>query len=64
MSSRMAKKKNKTDLVLVGTMVPRPLSQALKLVADKQDRSVSKVVKKMIEDSPHIQAALKEIQVA
>lgn len=64
MPIRMAKKKNKTELVLVGTMVPVPMSQALKWMAKNEDRSVSKIVKKVLEESPHVQAALKEIQAA
>jgi predicted dinucleotide-binding enzyme len=58
------KKKKKTDLVLIGTLVPVPHSDALKLLARNQERSVSKIVKKLLEDSPHFQEALKQIQAA
>ena len=58
------KKKKKSDLVLIGTMVPEPHAEALKLMARNEDRSVSKIVKKLVEDSPQFQEALKQVQVA
>jgi len=60
----VTKKKKKTDLVLIGTMVPEPHAEALKLMARNEDRSVSKIVKKLVEDSPQFQEALKQVQVA
>jgi hypothetical protein len=58
------KKKKNNDLVLVGTMIPKPLANALRTVAEAEDRSVSKIVKKLIEDSPDIQRVLKQAQAA
>jgi len=58
------KKKKKANLVLIGTMVPEPHAEALKLMARVEDRSVSKIVKKLVEDSPQFQEALKQVQVA
>lgn len=58
------KKKKKQDLVLVGTMVPLSMAEALKLMARNEDRSVSKIVKKLVEDSPQFQEALKQVQAA
>jgi len=58
------KKRKKHDLVLVGTIVPKSLADALKAVAEAEDRSVSKVVKKLIEDSPDVRRALKQAQAA
>lgn len=60
----MVKKKNKSELVLIGTMVPEPHAEALRLLARNEDRSVSKIVKKLVEASPEFQEALKQVQVA
>lgn len=60
----MAKKKKKSELVLIGTMVPLTHADALKLMARAEDRSVSKIVKKLVEDSPQFQEALKQVQAA
>lgn len=60
----MVKKKKTPELVLIGTMVPIPMAHALKLIAKSEDRSVSKIVKKLLEDSPNVQAALKQVQAA
>ncbi len=60
----MVKKKFKPKLVLVGAMVPEPHAQALKQMAASEDRSVSKLVKKLIEESKEFQAALKQVRVA
>ena len=54
------KKKKKPDLVLVGALVPKQVAGALKAMAADQDRTVSKIVKKLIEESPDVQRALKE----
>jgi predicted dinucleotide-binding enzyme len=58
----MVKKKKKSELVLIGTMVPEPHAAALKLMAQNEDRSVSKIVKKLVEDSPQFQEALRQVQ--
>lgn len=55
------KKKKKPGLVLVGTLVPKNIAQALKAVAEAEDRSVSNVVKNLIESSPDVQRALKSV---
>jgi len=60
----MAKKKKKTDLVLVGAMVTPVTAEALKLVAKADDRSVSKVIKKLIDESPDVQGAIKQVSAA
>ena len=51
-------------LVLIGTMVPEPHAAALKLLARNEDRSVSKIVKKLVEESPQFQEALRQVEVA
>lgn len=58
------KKKKKSELVLVGTMVPPSMAEALKLMAREEDRSVSKIVKKLVEDSPQFQEALRQVEAA
>lgn len=59
----MAKKSKKSNgLVLVGTMVSPAMVEALRLLAEEENRSVSKTVKKVLEDSPFVQAALRKVQ--
>ncbi len=60
----MVKKKTKPELVLIGTMVPESHAKALKLMAANEDRSVSKTVKKLVEESKEFQAALKQVRAA
>lgn len=60
----MARKKKKSELVLVGSMVPLPTMKALKLMAQNEERSVSKVVKRLVEESPQFQEALRQVQAA
>ena len=64
MAIAMVKKKTKTELVLVGTMVPEPHAKALKLMAQNEDRSVSKILKKLVEQDPEFQEALRQVQAA
>ena len=64
MAHVMVKKKKKNELVLIGTMVPEPHAAALKLLARNEDRSVSKIVKKLVEESPQFQEALRQVEVA
>ena len=58
------KPKKKPELVMVGALVPAEVAGALKEIAKEQDRSVSKTVKKLIEDSPDVQRFLKQAQAA
>lgn len=58
------KRKKKPGLVMVGVLVPKAVAEALRSIAGEQDRSVSKTVKKLIEDSPDVQKALKQVQAA
>lgn len=60
----MVKKKNKSELVLVGAMVPQLTAKTLKSMAKNEERSVSKIIKKLVEASPEFQEALKEVQAA
>lgn len=50
--------------VMIATLVSTETKQVLEYMARVEDRSVSKIVKKLVEDSPQFQEALKQIQVA
>ena len=58
------KRKKKPELVMVGALVPPEIAEAVKGLARDEDRTVSKTVKKLIEDSPDIQRRLKQAKAA
>jgi len=62
----MAKKKSKSNngLVLVGALVPPEFAEALKTLAEEQTRSVSNVLRKLVEDSPEVKEALQRKRAA
>lgn len=54
----------KPELVMVGTLVPASVRDALKMAGNKERRTVSSFVRVLIEESPDVQEALKQIDAA
>jgi excinuclease UvrABC nuclease subunit len=50
--------------VMIATLVSFATKQTLEYLAKREDRSVSKIVKQLVEESPRFQAALREVVTA
>lgn len=50
------------NLVLIGAKVPQPVREVIEDMAKKEDRSVSKIVAKLLESHPEIVPLLNEDQ--